>query len=116
METSKKRRLTSRGLLATFVIALLLASVHVHRAVMPLGVECIDCATHAPHSGHLSDGAPDLHSCVLCQLLSVPFVSATVCGVLPLRRTSDRLRFYSPARIANAATGTQSSRAPPRAR
>ena len=80
MGLARQRRLFSRLLLIVFVSMLTLSAVHVHR-VEQLPV-CLDCAHHVSHGGHLASGVSHPNDCLLCQLVSVPFVAAQTSAIL----------------------------------
>ena len=113
MGIKSKRQTTARMLLAVFVPMLLLTSLHTHHEARTTGDDCYQCAHHQPHSGHLSAVQSVVHDCLLCQLASVPYISATVLLlVLPVRavvRTLSR----DDADFSRCVYGTKQSRAPP---
>jgi len=53
-----------------------LSSMHVHPGVQGAGQECLDCANHVSHPGHLSTLSAPSHDCVLCQFFSLSFLPA----------------------------------------
>lgn len=73
---SHRRRLAARLLLAVFLPMLLLASVHHHDlAVVVEDTTCYACQHHLHHNGHLTAEAQHISTCMLCQFLSLPFLT-----------------------------------------
>ena len=68
-------------LLAVFVPMLLLSSLHIHNSSALAEGSCSECVQHNCH-GHLGELPTTMHACVLCQFLTMSFVSATVFGVV----------------------------------
>lgn len=74
MKALKKRQIAAWVLLAVFLPAYILASLHVHQTVDISEEECYECEHHLPHLGHISSAKATIHDCLLCQLNRVPFV------------------------------------------
>ena len=68
-------------MLAVFVPMLVLSSLHVHRHIGGSHEDCTECVDHHCH-GHLGQLATNSHQCVLCQFLTLSFVSATAIAVV----------------------------------
>ena len=113
MRQNKKRHIASWVLLAVFVPMLLLSSLHIHRHTLNIGIECVDCATHTPHAGHITDGAWHMDTCVLCQFLAIAFLAVAVFTVLPLQRLITYLSLASVQCVSSDVCGYKSVRAPP---
>ena len=77
MKILQKRRLSAWVLLSVFVPMLALSLVHHHESVSSEDVECMDCAHQVRHSGHFSVGSVSVDNCLICQLVSLPYVKAT---------------------------------------
>ncbi len=56
------------------IMSLGIRVLHVHHYVERVTIECQDCQQHIYHSGHLMAATDNEGDCVLCQLLSMPFV------------------------------------------
>ena len=79
MRQQIKQRWTGWLLLAAFLPMLLLSSLHTHSEEEYWHEEgCDACVHHQPCAGHLNDGTISLHDCVLCQFLSLPYLTAAV--------------------------------------
>lgn len=113
MRIQRKRAVIAWWLLSVFVSMTLTASLHHHQSAASLSIDCSECEHNVHHSGHFTTGVGNLHQCVLCQFLSMPFVPAVILAV-----------FLSACLIGVALTGrhffvcydvgnTQSCRAPP---
>ena len=113
MRQSRKRHIASWLLLAVFVPMLVLSSLHIHSGVADHSIECVDCATHTPHGGHLSGSTLHVDTCVLCQFLAITFLAAAVLAVLPLQRLTTYLSITSVHCVTSEACGYKSVRAPP---
>ena len=100
-------------LLASLCTGLVLLSlVHVHEQGMVEEATCADCAHHVHHS-HLASADFCVDNCVLCQMLSLPFVAAILLSVVLFSAIGTPLYTRERALIANGFTGNRSSRAPP---
>ncbi|MBO4658164.1 MAG: hypothetical protein J5637_03205 [Prevotella sp.] len=106
-----RRKWYARLLLAVFVPMLLLSLVHVHEG-MAEEAACADCAHHVHHS-HLASADFCVDSCVLCQMLSLPFVAAILLSVILFSTTGKVMPLQVTAFLANGYTGNKSCRAPP---
>ena len=113
MRQDRKRHMASWVLLAVFVPMLLLSSLHIHSHALNIGIECVDCVTHTPHAGHITDGAWHMDTCVLCQFLAITFLSVAVLAVLPLQRLITYLSVASVHCVTSDVCGYKSVRAPP---
>ena len=108
----QRRKWFAWMLLAVFVPMLLFSLVHVHEQGMAAGADCVDCAHHVHHS-HLASADFCVDNCVLCQMLSLPFVAAILLSVVLFSAIGTPLYTRERALIANGFTGNRSSRAPP---
>ena len=57
---------------------LLLSSLHVHDQEAAASADCKECVDHHPHAGHIGMPGAAVHTCVLCQFLTLPFVAAAI--------------------------------------
>lgn len=65
-------------LLAVFLPMFVVSSLHVHPVAHSATDECEECVHHLPHAGHIGSVAIGCFSdCVLCQFLSLPFLTAS---------------------------------------
>ena len=78
-------------LLAVFVPILLLSSIHIHETGDTTTTECNDCVHHSCH-GHLSSVASWDHDCVLCQFLTMSFVTTSILAVVYYKKVN-RIHF-----------------------
>ena len=72
-----KRKVSAWILLSVFIPMLIASSLHVHGVESSTYPICHECISHIPHSGHLLADHMGLHSCVLCQFLSIAFLAAS---------------------------------------
>ncbi len=108
----KRRQVLSILLLAVFLPAFLVSSLHYHGEHRD-SVSCTACVQHLPHAGHIGSYDGGLQDCVLCHflgLLYVPMLSLAL--VLPLRKALSACVRYRRA-FVSAALQTAQSRAPP---
>lgn len=113
MKNELKRQLYAWLLLSVFVPMTALSALHVHEGGRDVTAVCNACINHQAHAGHLTVGIDNLHDCLLCQFLSLSFVSAT--GVLTatlivLRRS---LFIECETLYVSAAHNLNGTRAPP---
>ena len=111
-KVEQRRKWYAWMLLAVFVPMLLFSMMHVHEQGMAAGADCIDCAHHVHHS-HLASADFCVDNCVLCQMLSLPFVAAILLSVVLFSAVGTPLYSRGRALIANGFAGNRSSRAPP---
>ena len=112
MELSVKRVWVSRLLLLAFVPMLLFSSLHVHHQVAGEG-ECYECANHLHHSGHISLQTASFHDCVLCQFVTLTYVSA-VAVVFVVAATLHTVQFFFPSvQCLSVSHRSRVPRAPP---
>ena len=72
MKMDLKRKISAWMLLAVYLPLLILSSIHLHTAYEWELDECYQCASHLPHSGHITSQGATHHVCLLCQFLSLP--------------------------------------------
>jgi len=106
----KKRNIASWVLLAVFVPMLVLSSLHIHH----VGGEddCVECVDHHCH-GHLGQLATNSHQCVLCQFLTLSFVSATAIAVVYYKNVRSTFIAHRQRIVIIDACRVPSLRAPP---
>lgn len=109
----KKRIRASWVLLAVFLPMLLFSSLHIHDYGPQAEAECAQCVNHLPHAGHLmaQDGA--MHSCVLCQFLSLSFLAVTSVAVVLFKPAKTATSSVNRSMIGTGLKGCVSLRAPP---
>ena len=113
MAIDRKRHITSWLMLAVFVPMLVLSSLHVHREVADFSVECVDCASHTHHAGHLTGGTLHVDTCVLCQFLTLSYLTLSVVAVLACQHLVTLIRVSSVRLLSYEGSGYKSTRAPP---
>ena len=113
MKQTRKRQSVAWTLLSVILSMLLFSSFHVHEEYEGGKQDCYQCASHQPHAGHFSLATHGVQDCLICQLISVPYlVAAIVVVTMPLHQNgkahSLRVSFlpYSPLEFV-------SLRAPP---
>ena len=75
-----RRRRLAWILLMVFVPMMALSAFHTHEASHDLSAGCAECLQHLHHS-HLNTADYHIDHCVLCQLMSVPFVAAAIISI-----------------------------------
>lgn len=80
MNPVMKRHIAAWLLLAVYVPMLLLSSLHFHEPSQEMEPTCTECVGHQCH-GHLIQLSGGMHQCVLCQVLTLTYVT-TVAGAL----------------------------------
>jgi hypothetical protein len=113
MRVEIKRKLASWALLSVFVPMMMLAAFHVHQGSGVAESECVECLHHIHHAGHLTTAAANIHNCVLCQFISLPFISATTVSVLLITSLLAVVKFYDKQSLICCTIDSKSTRAPP---
>lgn len=113
MDSMRRVRFFSKVMLAVFLPALILSSVHKHPVPENESEECYECVHHLPHAGHLSAGHSGIHECVLCHFLGLPFLSSVRIARLPLLTILLVLGAVSEENIRTGFEGDLRTRAPP---
>ena len=108
-----RSKLYSFLLLAVFLPAWLLATLHTHPQTEANEVECAQCLHHLPHAGHLVAGNGEMGECVLCHFLSLPAMAAPLVVLLGFVPCSRSVRAFLQQRAASAYINLSKSRAPP---
>lgn len=72
-----KRKVSAWILLSVFIPMLIASSLHIHGEETSSLTICHECINHIPHSGHLFADQMGVHSCILCQFLSIVFLAAS---------------------------------------
>lgn len=74
MQLRHRQTISAVILLLVMIMSLGVRALHVHHYAERPAVECQDCRQHIYHSGHLMAATDGKGDCVLCQLLTLPFV------------------------------------------
>ncbi|MBO7470497.1 MAG: hypothetical protein J6T78_01405 [Bacteroidaceae bacterium] len=74
MNLITKRHIAAWVLLATYLPMLLFSSLHLHNDEGYGETTCAECVQHQCH-GHLSQFSDGMHQCLLCQFLTLSYVS-----------------------------------------
>lgn len=118
-EITQRMRLRHRQTFSAVVLLLVMMMslgtkvLHVHHYVVPSTVECADCQHHVFHSGHFLAADDNGGECMLCQWLTVPYLSEDAAGYKAYL-TSGIARFcYSPLEGSPSVVQHISLRAPP---
>ena len=115
-QLTKHRRLRAAWLLLLVYVPMIIAvSLHHHGGVEDVAVaaSCQDCAHHVHHDGHLLALQHSMHDCVLCQLQSMPYLSATVLVLSAVCVHYYIIRKTACARCCRRANDVWQGRAPP---
>lgn len=87
MKQTRKRQSVAWTLLSIILSMLLFSSFHVHEECEGGKQECYQCASHQPHAGHFSLATHGVQDCLICQLVTVPFlIAALVTITMPLHQ------------------------------
>ena len=88
MKRQGKRVVSAWLLLSVFVSMILLTGLHRHQPAANQATDCVECAHHVHHSGHLTVATEHLDDCVLCQFLSLVYTpAATLLVATPISQT-----------------------------
>ncbi len=113
MRIAKKRQIAAMILLSIFIPMMVIMYTHVHQEEPVTNGVCTLCMHHIHHAGHLSSQGTTVHDCLICQLLSMPFVLPALAIlasyiILTVRIRRQTILFMPVLRISN-----KSPRAPP---
>ena len=112
MNPTTKRHIAAWVLLAVYLPMLLISSLHVHETAEYGETTCAECVHHQCH-GHLSQLSDGMHQCVLCQILTLSYLSAGI-GAWLCYRSARKAVYILPCReLCQRDTGFISLRAPP---
>jgi len=75
MDLKQKTYLKAWALLLVFVPMLLVSSLHIHDEEQTVKHDCKECVSHNC-AGHLLPQGDSMHTCVLCQFLTMSFLTA----------------------------------------
>ena len=112
MNVKTKRLLAARLLLAVFVPMLVFACLHVHPQTTVDEVACTACVQHQCH-GHMTQLAPTLHACVLCQFVSLSMIAIAVATLYIYNKVYRSLRDDGRRNVCVAYNSVVGLRAPP---
>ncbi|MBQ6210924.1 MAG: hypothetical protein IJK42_14330 [Prevotella sp.] len=113
MYKGQGRRNIAWGLLAVFAAMMALTTFHQHHYVMVDDEECVQCAHHLPHSGHISWQSADTHDCLVCQLSHTPYLTNDSPETATHTSIACQPSFYGQEDIPLAHHQNLSLRAPP---
>lgn len=119
LKLTQRMQLRHRQIFSAVVLLLVMMMslgtkvLHVHHYVAPVTVECADCQHHVFHSGHFLAADDNGGECMLCQWLTVPYLSEDAAGYTAYL-TSGIVRFCnSPLEGCPSVVQHISLRAPP---
>ena len=113
MKLENRRHIASWLLLTVFLSMVCISSFHVHKDVAASTMtECADCMQHNCH-GHLTQTALWSHDCVLCQFLTLSFVSIGAVALIIINKVVSLRTDARQRSISNAFSGIVGLRAPP---
>ncbi len=100
-------------LLAVFLPAWLLATLHTHPQTDIQEIACAECLHHLPHAGHLVAGNAEMGECVLCHFLSLPVLVSPLVALMGPLSLGLALRPLLKQASLSAYFNLTQSRAPP---
>ena len=112
----RKKRIRIAWLLLSVYLPMMIAvSLHRHgeAAVADTAFYCQDCVQHVHHAGHIMPLQNAFHDCVLCQLQTVPFLSAEAVVLFAVVGACCAIRVVVCSKCRQVANGVKSLRAPP---
>ena len=112
MNVDKKRYFASWLLLAVFLPILILSSVHVHDSDELFVDQCNECVHHHCH-GHLGELTTTMHACVLCQFLTLSFITTGFLAVVYYNKVKKTIFAQHQSDVHFEACGIPLLRAPP---
>ena len=113
MKQRDNRHIAGLILLAVYLPILLVASLHTHTDSPFNTAECPQCESHQDCPGHITDAKITLHECVLCQFLTLPYMSATVLVAVIVNPTETISRGTEIQSVCRQVHGIVGLRAPP---
>lgn len=113
--TTDRRLRTAWLLLLVYVPMMIAVSLHHHGEAegAVVAASCQDCVHHVHHDGHLYSLQHSMHDCVLCQLQSMPYLSAAVLVLAAVYVHHYIIRKSACARCCWRANDVGLGRAPP---
>ena len=81
MRRQQRRRATAWALLSVFVSMMMLCGLHRHHDVVNPAADCIECAHHVHHSGHITTADDGVHDCLICHFISLNYTLAEVLAI-----------------------------------
>lgn len=113
MKPDNRQHIASWLLLAVFLPMLAFSSLHVHEAGSAAVVsECADCVHHNCQ-GHLTQVAAWAYDCVLCQFLTLSFLTAAIVAFLFTHKVAIGRIYARRCHVFIAHSGIVGLRAPP---
>ena len=113
VKLDNRRHIASWLLLAVFVPMLVFSSLHIHEdGVAETETACADCVNHSCH-GHLTQMATWTHDCVLCQFLTLTFVTTAAVALININKVVSSRIDAQRRNVCVAYSGIVGLRAPP---
>ena len=100
-------------LLVVFLTTMTLSVTHHHEGVANMAADCVECAHHLHHSGHISMDDGGTHDCVLCQFFSLTYTAAITTAVALVCTSVVAVVWHHQLTALLAAGGSFQGRAPP---
>lgn len=116
MYIKRDRRVRKAWLLLLVYLPMIVAVAFHHHGEAPLAdtaVYCQDCVKHVHHAGHIMPLQNAFHDCVLCQLQTIPFLSAEAVVLFAVVGACCAIRVVVCSKCRQVANGVKSLRAPP---
>ena len=107
-----RRQISAFFLLAVFLPMLLLSSLHIHESTENGEATFTECL-HNHCGGHLTQITTHLHDCVLCQLLTLPVLTAVLLAVMVYVRVCKKFHAQPFCGYHSACCGAIVTRGPP---
>lgn len=113
MRIARKRQIAARILLSIFIPMMVMMYTHVHQAEPVDSSVCTLCMHHVHHAGHLSAQGTTVHDCLVCQLISMPFVLPVLAILASTILLTVRMHRQSATCVPISRIFIKSPRAPP---
>ena len=92
---------------------LVFSAFHIHDEYGNADNECYQCANHLPHDGHYSQSSQVIDDCLMCQLISVPYLAVKTIPQLQPVISGSKLLIEPASCLLCRLYETVSLRAPP---
>ena len=113
MDRQQGRKAVAWVLLSVIVSMLLLSGLHRHEVVASAATDCVECAHHIHHSGHLSIGFDHVDDCLLCQFLQFVYTAGATAVLTVVVVLLAAVRFWLAVRTTVGAGAVCTTRGPP---
>ena len=111
MRLQLRRNISAWALLAIFVPALLLTSLHRHGDAEDNG--CVECVRHQSHAGHIGQQTTCFTDCLMCQFFSLSYLGGSKAPLTLFPILFAVLLFFLQKLVSHDIAEQISPRAPP---